>query len=90
MAEEEVVAAAPSPVPAADHKRKLDDVEFEAQAPPADASLDSAVDRPEDNDVADSDSSEAKRPRLDDDKTDGSLGNDFVFVFSFTVLNVQF
>ncbi|XWS21972.1 hypothetical protein CRYUN_Cryun30bG0103800 [Craigia yunnanensis] len=69
MAEEEVVAAASSPVPF-DHKRKLEDVE--SHAPPVDMPLDSAVDPDkEDNDVAASDSSEAKRPRLDDDKTDG-------------------
>ncbi|OMO79071.1 hypothetical protein COLO4_24569 [Corchorus olitorius] len=76
MAEEEVIAAAPSPVPTADHKRKLEDVEFEA--PPVDASHDSTVDNPvaEDNDVAAPDSFEAKRPRLDDDKTDGGLASE--------------
>ncbi|XVE60724.1 hypothetical protein DITRI_Ditri05aG0151000 [Diplodiscus trichospermus] len=68
MAEEEVVVAASSPAPF-DHKRKLEDVE--PQAPPVDMPLDSAVDHAEDNDVAASDSSEAKRPKLDDDKTDG-------------------
>ncbi|XWS23304.1 hypothetical protein CRYUN_Cryun28dG0000500 [Craigia yunnanensis] len=68
MAEEEFVAAAPSPVPS-DHKRKLEAVE---PHPAVDMPLDSAVDPDaEDNDVAVSDSSEAKRPRLDDDKTDG-------------------
>lgn len=72
MAEEEVAAAAPSPVPS-DHKRKLEDVE--PQAPSSDKLLDSALEPDaDDNDVAASDSSEAKRPRLDDDKIDG-LGN---------------
>ena len=73
MAEEEVVAVASSPFPS-DHKRKLEDVE--PLAPHVDMPLDSSVDPDaEDNDVAASDSSEAKRPRLDDDKTDG-LGNE--------------
>ncbi|XWS15420.1 hypothetical protein CRYUN_Cryun35bG0096500 [Craigia yunnanensis] len=68
MAEEEVVAAAPSSVPS-DHKRKLEEVE---PHPPVDMPLDSAVDPDaEDNDVPASASSEAKRPRLNDDKTDG-------------------
>ncbi|XP_007019886.2 PREDICTED: far upstream element-binding protein 2 [Theobroma cacao] len=74
MAEEEVVAAAPSPVPS-DHKRKLEDVE--TQVPPVGMPLESAVDPDADNnDVAASDSSEAKRPRLDDDKTDGGLASE--------------
>ncbi|XP_021287769.1 far upstream element-binding protein 2 isoform X3 [Herrania umbratica] len=74
MAEEEVVAAAPSPVPY-DHKRKLEDVE--PQAPHVGMPVDSAVDPDADNnDVAASDSSEAKRPRLDDDKTDGGLASE--------------
>ncbi|XP_022773556.1 far upstream element-binding protein 1-like isoform X2 [Durio zibethinus] len=76
MAEEEVVAAAPSPVPS-DHKRKLEDVEPHGLH--VDVPLDSAVHPDtEDSDVAASDSSEAKRPRLDDDKTDGlASGNGF-------------
>ncbi|XWS24696.1 hypothetical protein CRYUN_Cryun27aG0005500 [Craigia yunnanensis] len=69
MADEEVVATSTCPVPS-DHKRKLENVE--PHAPTVDMPLDSAVDPDaEDNDVAASDSSEAKRPRLDDDKTDG-------------------
>ncbi|XVF63421.1 hypothetical protein PTKIN_Ptkin09bG0085900 [Pterospermum kingtungense] len=69
MAEEEVAAVASGPVPS-DHKRKLEDVE--PQDPPADKPIDSAAEPDaDDNDVAASDSSEAKRPRLDDDKTDG-------------------
>ncbi|XP_022733059.1 far upstream element-binding protein 1-like isoform X2 [Durio zibethinus] len=68
MAEEEVVAAAPSPIPS-DHKRKLEDVEPHLAV---DKPLDSALEPDAvDNDVAASDSSEAKRPRLDDGKTDG-------------------
>ncbi|XVF37300.1 hypothetical protein REPUB_Repub19eG0134300 [Reevesia pubescens] len=73
MADEEVVAAEPSPVPS-DHKRKVEDVEPHAH--PLDMPLNSSVDPDaEDNDVAASDSSEPKRPRLDDDKT-GSLASE--------------
>lgn len=84
MAEEEAVAAAPSPVPS-DLKRKLEDVE--PHDPHADnMPRDSAVDPDaRDNDAAASDSSEAKRPRLDDDKTDG-LGNEHVPFFGVYVL----
>ncbi|XP_016698220.1 far upstream element-binding protein 3 isoform X6 [Gossypium hirsutum] len=64
MAEEEVVAASPGLVPS-DHKRKLEDIE--PQAPPVEMPLNSAVDP----DATASDSSEAKRPRLVDEKTDG-------------------
>ncbi|KAG8472671.1 hypothetical protein CXB51_034551 [Gossypium anomalum] len=70
MAEEEAVAAAPSPVPS-DLKRKLEDVEPHdphADNMPRDSALDPDA---QDNDAAPSDLSEAKRPRLDDDKTDG-------------------
>ena len=74
--------AAPSPFPS-DHKRKLEDVEPQ---PPVDMPLDSTVDpEAEDNDVAASDSSEAKRPRLDDDKTDG-FGNEKFFISFLLVL----
>lgn len=82
MAEEEVVAASPGPVPS-DHKRKLEDVE--PQAPPVDMLLNSAVDP----DATASDSSEAKRPRLVDEKTDG-LGNEISSGFSLGSSNVQF
>ncbi|MFQ6652437.1 hypothetical protein Gotur_024305 [Gossypium turneri] len=70
MAEEEAVAPAPSPVPS-DLKRKLEDVEPHdphADNMPRDSALDPDA---QDNDAAPSDLSEAKRPRLDDDKTDG-------------------
>ncbi|GMJ11704.1 hypothetical protein like AT4G10070 [Hibiscus trionum] len=63
MAEEEAVAAVPSPI-ASDHKRKLEDLE--PQDHPVDMPRDAG-----DNDVTPSDSSDAKRPRLDEDDTDG-------------------
>ncbi|GMI83067.1 hypothetical protein like AT4G10070 [Hibiscus trionum] len=69
MAEQEVVAALPGPVPS-DHKRKLEDIE--PQAPAVDMPLESAANPDaEGNDVATSASSETKRPRLVDDETDG-------------------
>ncbi|KAK9270080.1 hypothetical protein L1049_025654 [Liquidambar formosana] len=77
MAEEEVVAAA-SPAPS-DHKRKLEDLEPEAPEPtepthpePANsnANSNSESDGVSNAEVAVTDSSEAKRPRLDD-KPDG-------------------
>ncbi|PPR94867.1 hypothetical protein GOBAR_AA25801 [Gossypium barbadense] len=76
MAEEEAVAPAPSPVPS-DLKRKLEDVEPHdphADNMPRDSALDPDA---QDNDAAPSDLSEAKRPRLDDDKTDGLSENGF-------------
>ncbi|KAE8681266.1 tubulin-specific chaperone E [Hibiscus syriacus] len=68
MAKEEAVAAVPDPVPF-DHKRKLDDLE--PQYPPVGMPRDNAVDLDaEDNNVAPSDSSDAKRRRLDEDNAD--------------------
>lgn len=75
MAEEEVVAVAPSPAPS-DSKRKLEDLEPEApqQAEPStNEPTDSNVeldDAAKHEVVAVSDESDAKRPRLDD-KSDG-------------------
>ncbi|KAE8702703.1 Shoot gravitropism 2 (SGR2) isoform 1 [Hibiscus syriacus] len=67
MAEEDAVAAAPSPAPS-DHKRKLEDLE--PQDPPVDMPPGSPVDPDaEDNDVTPSDSYDAKRPRLYEDNT---------------------
>ncbi|KAK8591818.1 hypothetical protein V6N13_031844 [Hibiscus sabdariffa] len=73
MADEEAVAAAPTSV-ASDHKRKLEDLE------PQDSSDDmprgSDVDPDEEeNDGTPSDSSDAKRPRLDEDDT-GDLASE--------------
>ncbi|KAK8542446.1 hypothetical protein V6N13_136979 [Hibiscus sabdariffa] len=74
MADEEAVAAAPTPV-ASDHKRKLEDLE------PQDSSDDmprgSDVDPDtEENDGTPSDLSDAKRPRLDEDDTGGLASED--------------
>lgn len=77
MADEEVVAVAPGPAPS-DNKRKLEELDPQPEAPeqaepctdePADsnAELDGAT---EHGDVALSDESDAKRPRLGD-KPDG-------------------
>ncbi|TYJ35898.1 hypothetical protein E1A91_A05G270000v1 [Gossypium mustelinum] len=75
MAEEEVVAASPGLVPS-DHKRKLEDVE--PQAPPVDMPLNTAVDPDATASDSSFDSSEAKRPRVGDEKTDGlASGNGF-------------
>ncbi|KAK8651601.1 hypothetical protein V6N13_141198 [Hibiscus sabdariffa] len=69
MAEEEAVAAVPIPVNS-DHKRKLEDLE--PQDLPVDMPRDPAADPDaEGNDVAPADSSDAKRPRLDEDNTEG-------------------
>ncbi|KAE8734563.1 hypothetical protein F3Y22_tig00000764pilonHSYRG00331 [Hibiscus syriacus] len=68
MAEEEAIAAAPSPAPS-DHKRTLEDLE--PLDPPVDMPPGSPVDPDaEDNDVTPSDSYDAKRPRLYEDNTD--------------------
>lgn len=67
---------AASPIPS-DHKRKLEDLEPEAPEPvepnpeqPADSCVEPDVDKKTD-DVADGDSPETKRPRLDESKPDG-------------------
>ncbi|MBA0775651.1 hypothetical protein Gotri_010769 [Gossypium trilobum] len=96
MAEEEVVAASPGLVPS-DHKRKLEDIE--PQAPPVDMPLNSAVDPDATASDSSFDSSEAKRPRLVDEKTDGLVESFYLIkqlvrntddVQKFTVLVTEF
>ncbi|MBA0692085.1 hypothetical protein Goari_009673, partial [Gossypium aridum] len=96
MAEEEVVAASPGLVPS-DHKRKLEDIE--PQAPPVDMPLNSAVDPDATASDSSFDSSEAKRPRLVDEKTDGLVESFYLMkqlvrntddVQKFTVLVTEF
>ncbi|GLT93879.1 hypothetical protein SLE2022_116490 [Rubroshorea leprosula] len=68
MAEEEVVVPVACPVPS-DHKRKLEDLE-PTDSERAEQPAESKEKADADNGVAESDLSEAKRPRLDDNNPD--------------------